>query len=167
VVHHSMVRHDLRQILCPTTTKPIMMTTDGSASSSSLEEGNGDSATIFDEKEAQRVMANPKDRSGEETYFKFRGEEVLKHSGLSYAIVRIAGLNELPSGEFSTVQLQQSNVDLTPVSRSEVADVCASALLNPNARNVCFYMTKTKPGERSLGIDEKASKQFVNLKETT
>jgi len=113
------------------------------------------------------VMANPKNRSGEETYFKFRGEEILKQSGLSYAIVRIAGLNELPSGEFSTVQLQQSNADLTPVSRAEVADVCASALLNPNARNVCFYVTKTKPGERSLGIDEKASKQFVNLKETT
>ena len=28
----------------------------------------------------------------------------------SYAIVRIAGLNELPSGEFSTVELQQVTI---------------------------------------------------------
>jgi len=52
VVHHSMVRHDLRQIVCPTTTtKTRMVATGGSAVwSSAVEEVDGDSATIFDEK---------------------------------------------------------------------------------------------------------------------
>jgi len=152
VVSSAMVRHDLRKILLT----PV----------DSLDEG-ANTATIFDEKEAQKMLTNAKDRSGEETYFKFCGEEILKHSGLSYAIIRIAGLNESPSGEFSTVTIKQSNKDLTPVSRAEVADVCVSALLNPNARNTCFYMTKAKPGERSLDIDEKTSTQFVTLKPET
>jgi len=165
VVKPGMVRHDLRQIQ-PSPSSSLLSSSGDREDGEDAGEGG---KTIFDEREAQRMVDNPKDRSDEETYFKYRGEEILKHSGLSYAIVRIAGLNELPSGEFSTVQLQQSNVDLTPVSRAEVADVCANALSNPNARNVCFYMTKTKPSSLGITIDESQAsrEQFVNLKETT
>jgi len=65
---------------------------------------------------------------------------------LSYSIARISELNELPSGEFSTVRLNQSGDELTPISRAEVADVCVSTLLDPKASNVLFYISKAKVG---------------------
>jgi len=121
-------------------------------------------ASIFDEEEAKRVLENPKDRSGEELYYKYRGEEVLKNSGLQYSICRIPSLNELPSGEFSTLQLKQSNDNLAPVSRAEVAAVCVSALLDPNAVNTCFYLSKGKSGGLNVDSDRGAfSKQFSML----
>jgi len=49
------------------------------------------------------------------------------------------------------------------VSRAEVAAVCVSALLDPYARNVCFYLSKAKPGARVMSIDEKISNQFEAL----
>jgi hypothetical protein len=38
----------------------------------------------------------------------------------------------------------QSNEDLSYVSRAEVAQVCARALVDPNALNKSFYLSKTK-----------------------
>jgi len=142
-VKNKMVRHDLKRII----------------SDSDGEEGEA----LFSDEEAKRVLQNPKDRSGEELYYKYRGEEILKNSGLQYSIIRVPKLNELPSGEFSTIQLKQSNEDLTAVSRAEVAAVCVSALLDPYARNVCFYLSKAKPGARVMSIDEKISNQFEAL----
>ena len=170
-----MVRHDAERIL----------------SDSDGEEGE---SLLINEEEAKRVLQNPKDRSEEELYYKYRGEEVLKNSGLQYSMIRVPSLNELPSGEFSTIQLkqvsklnivdvdqyeyddalladldtcisyiQQSNEDLAAVSRVEVAAVCVSALLDPHARNVCFYLSKAKPGARIMSIDEKISNQFEAL----
>jgi len=126
--------------------------------------GNIESTTLFDEEEAKRVITNKYDRSGEELYYKYCGEEMLKNSGLSYSIIRLPELNELNSGEFSTLQLKQSNDNLTTISRAEVAAVCESALLDPNARNVCFYLTKAKPGDKNIEIDPKLSQQFLRLK---
>jgi len=151
-VKNGMVRHDVKRI-----ESPKMMENEDKVGEI------GGATSLFDEKETKRIMDNPKDRSGEELYFKYRGEEILKNSGLQYSIIRIPTLNELPSGEFSTIQLKQSNDDLTAVSRAEVAAVCVSALLDPNARNVCFYLTKAKPGARKIGMDEKISNQFVGL----
>ena len=142
-VSNEMVRHDLRRIV-------------------SVAGGDEKAGALFDEEEAKRVLQDPKDRSGEELYYKYRGEEILKNSGLQYSIIRIPSLNELPSGEFSTIQLKQSNDSLTAVSRAEVAAVCVSALLDPHARNVCFYMSKAKE-TRVMSIDEKISTQFESL----
>jgi len=63
----------------------------------------------------------------------------------------------------SYLLLRQSNDELTAVSRAEVAAVCVSALLDPRARNVCFYLSKAKPGARVMSIDEKISNQFEAL----
>lgn len=141
-VKEGLVRHDLKRII----------------TSDEKEDGG----SLFDEKEAKRVLQNPKDRSGEELYYKYKGEEILKNSGLQYSIIRVPSLNELPSGEFSTVQLKQTNDQLTSVSRAEVAECVVSALFNPSARNVCFYLSKAKPGSK-VGIDTKISSQFGNL----
>uniref|UniRef100_A0A7S3VCL8 NAD(P)-binding domain-containing protein n=1 Tax=Chaetoceros debilis TaxID=122233 RepID=A0A7S3VCL8_9STRA len=155
---NGMVRHDIRRIQSVDSQQK-----EGSSSSSSEGVGGaGDS--IFDEAEAKRVLENPKDRSGEELYYKYRGEEILKNSGLQYSICRVPTLNELPSGEFSTIQLKKDNDKLTAVSRAEVAAVCVSALLDPNARNSCFYLTKGKSGGARLDSREDAfSDQFSKL----
>jgi hypothetical protein len=137
VIHSSMVKHDARQLLTT--------------------EHDGDSFQIFD---GSSLMA---DRSGEETYFKYRGEEILKNSGLSYAIVRVSGYNESPSGEASTIELKSMNDDVMAVSRADVAQVCASALLDSNALNKSFYMSKTKKKPKNLSVDEDISLKFADL----
>ncbi|CAJ1940585.1 unnamed protein product [Cylindrotheca closterium] len=100
-------------------------------------------------------------RSQEETYYKYRGEEILKKSGLSYTIVRVYGFNEDPSGEVGTIELKKSNQQMSAVSRAEVAQVCVGALLDPNALNKSVCMSK----RRSSGIDdEDISKKFAAVK---
>lgn len=64
VVRNGMVRHDRRQLL----------------SESSSRGEDGDVVQILDEKTLQGM--NTLERSVEETYYKFRGEEILKNSGL-------------------------------------------------------------------------------------
>jgi len=86
IIKSGMIRHDLKRIL-------------------SDDENVGQS--LFDEKEVHSILQDPKKRSGEELYYKYRGEEILKNSGLQYAIIRVPSLNELPSGEFSTIELRQ------------------------------------------------------------
>jgi hypothetical protein len=68
---------------------------------------NAEATTLIDENEAKKIISNPKGRSDEELYYKHCGEEMLKNSGLSYSIMRLPELNELASGEFSTLQLKQ------------------------------------------------------------
>mmetsp|Transcript_30722 Transcript_30722/g.73711 ORF Transcript_30722/g.73711 Transcript_30722/m.73711 type:complete len:137 (-) Transcript_30722:65-475(-) len=131
-----MVRHDRRQIL------------NGEA-----ESGEG---VILDESSFGKsdILV----RSQEETYYKYRGEEILKKSGISYTIVRVSGFNEDPSGEVSTIDLKKSNQQMSPVSRAEVAQVCVGALLDPKALNKSVYMSK----KRSSAIDdEDISKKFA------
>ena len=60
-----MVRHDRRQLL------------------TNEKEEDGD--TLLDEKTLKESITL--ERSAEETYFKFRGEEILKNSGLRYVIL--------------------------------------------------------------------------------
>jgi hypothetical protein len=99
-------------------------------------------------------------RSSEETYYKYRGEEILKRSGLAYAIVRVAGFNEVSFGEASTIKLS-TEPSLEAVSRSDVAQVCALALLDPNALNKSFYMAKSLKAATS--DDENISAKFSRI----
>ena len=90
--------------------------------------GNIESTTLFDEEEAKRVITNKYDRSGKELYYKYCGEEMLKNSGLlSYSIIRLPELNELNSGEFSTLQLKQ--VSTKSIFPSEQYVVCVDTVL--------------------------------------
>jgi hypothetical protein len=133
VVTSQMVRHDARQIV-----------------SDINDASNGGIVKLLDESRLAQATEAKGEPSPEEIYYKYRGEEILKHSGLSYAIIRIAGYNELPSGEDSTIELQPSNQDIlssveqAAVSRAEVAQVCVKVLMDPNALNKSFYMSKTK-----------------------
>lgn len=74
--------------------------------------------------------------------------------------MRVSGYNEILSGEASTIDLKSSNDDIGPVSRADVAQVCVSALLDPNALNKSFYVSKKSGGTRS---DEDMSAKFSAL----
>jgi len=145
VVRSDMIRHDQRKLLLHSSSKDTQ------------EESPGEFVQLLDERTLQSVATM--ERSPEETYYKFRGEEVLKSSGLSYTIVRVAGYNESPSGEASTIDLQSTNNILSPVSRAEAAQVCVSALLDPCALNKSVYMGKRK----GSALDEDISAKFEAL----
>ena len=128
IVRPRMVRHDARQ----------------------LAGFNEDSDTVqLLSRDAQEKMA----RSPEETYYKYRGEDILKKSGLSYCIVRVSGYNESPSSEASTIGFKTENDEVSSVSRSEVAQVCVRALLDPSALNKSFYVTKVTGKSRRIDDD--------------
>ena len=145
VVNDGMVKHDIKRLI----TNPI-------------ESSQHDVISLIDEKEAQKIR-DREDRSAEETYYKYMGEEMIKQSGLSYTIIRVAGYNEKQAGtDSSTVRLQKMNKDIFPVSRADLAQVVASAILEPNACNLVLYMTKSQ----TRGVkDGYLWEKFARLKE--
>lgn len=148
VVRDRMVRHGLRQLTAAVDDEVY----------------GRDAVQLLDESILKTATQDKtgKGRSKEETYFKYRGEEILKRSGLSYTIVRVSEFNESPSGEASTIDLKSSNEGIASVSRAEVAQVCASALLDPNALNKSLYISKTS-GRKSTSKDEDISSKFAKL----
>ena len=144
VVKNGMVLHDQRRLLLN--------------SKEQDDNSSDDFVQILDEKMLQSVVTM--ERSPEEIYFRFRGEEVLKSSGLSYTIVRVAGYNESPSGEASSIDLMKTNHILSPVSRADAAQVCVSALLDPEALNKSVYIGK-RIG--TTARDEDISAKFAAL----
>lgn len=145
IVRNGMVSHQARQLLLH-----------GSSSGS-----GGGAVKLLDED-----MMSVSRQSPEETYFKYRGEEILKSSGLSYAIIRVAGYNESPTAEAATIDLvscPQKERALMAVSRAEVAQVCARALMDPAALNKSFYVSKRKGGIVSSDDDEDMEAKFSAL----
>ena len=70
----------------------------------------------------------------------------------SYCIIRVAGYNEEPTTSSSKLRFKQNNEDVAPVSRADVSQVCVSALLDPDASNVSFYLSKdSSPQQQSFG----------------
>jgi len=88
VVNDAMIKHDLHRLLASSS--------DSTASHS-----------IIDEVRAKKVNEDKMDRSEEETYFKYMGEEMIKQSGLSYTIIRVAGYNANLGTDSSAVRLQK------------------------------------------------------------
>jgi hypothetical protein len=126
VVSNEMVRHAAKQLVA----------TGGRDSENDT--------VILSESTLQSAARNDIGRSPEEVYFKYRGEVIVKNSGLNYAIARVGGFNEVPSSETSTIDLIPLNEEVTPISRAEIAQVCVSALMDVNALNKSFYVTKKK-----------------------
>ncbi len=157
VIRDGMVHHDRKMLLTDDFTESqAQKSSDGDSSSTNA-------ATLLDEKDLQRKSML--ERSPEETYFKYRGEEILIKSGLSYTILRVAGFNELSGSEASTIDLVESNLGtkIVPVSRAEVAQVCVSALLDPCALNKCVYMTKKSVKGKNVLDEEDMSAKFEGI----
>lgn len=144
VVRNGMVQHGSRQLLLDTKTS------------------SDDGYTIFDENQLKSIVENKSSKSPEETYYKYLGEEILKRSGLSYAIVRVAGYSEA-AGEASTIVLKPENTGMALVSRDDVAQVCVEALLDPNALNKSFYLSKKESNQAIVPADEDISAKFSKL----
>ena len=157
VIRDGMVHHERKMLITNDDLDQEQQSESGKENSSS------DAATLLDEKDLQRKSML--ERSPEETYFKYRGEEILIKSGLSYTIIRVAGFNELSGSEASTIDLVQSNAEtkIVPVSRAEVAQVCVSALLDPSALNKCVYMTKKSVAGKNVLDEEDISAKFEGI----
>ena len=125
-----MVRDDLRQIVAAETA------------------GERDSYSIFDEARTDAPSGKETSvRSNEETYFKYKAERILRDSGVNYCIMRVAGFNELPTSASTALRFRQTDDNFGAVSRADVARVCVSALLDPDASNVSFYLSKARDGD--------------------
>ncbi|MEE4185519.1 MAG: SDR family oxidoreductase [Gammaproteobacteria bacterium] len=69
--------------------------------------------------------------------WKFKGEEALRNSGLTYTVVRPGGLVNIPGGEQRLV-FAQGDTTNGRISREDVALICIQALQEPAARNKTF-----------------------------
>jgi hypothetical protein len=139
-VKSSMVRHDSRQLVAA---------------------GAGEESGVVQLLDESRLQAaNDSERTEEEVYYKFRGEDILRKSGLAYSIIRVMNFNESPTGEASTIDLKSSNDEVLDVSRAEVAQICVSALMDPKALNKSFYVSKQGSASSS---DEDISLKFSAL----
>jgi hypothetical protein len=162
VIRDGMVHHQRKILL---TDDEDLLQSHPSKNKNNKQDGGASetSTTLLDEKDLQRK--SKLERSPEETYFKYRGEEILIKSGLCYTIIRVAGFNELSTSEASTIDLVKSNTEtsIVPVSRAEVAQVCVSALLDPCALNKCVYMTKKTVAGKNVLDEEDISAKFEGI----
>ena len=85
VVNDAMIQHTQHRLITST-------------SQSSLTSSHSD--TIY-------MNESKIDRNEEETYFKYMGEEMIKQSGLSYTIIRVAGYNTDLGTDSSVIRLQK------------------------------------------------------------
>jgi len=69
---------------------------------------------------------------------KFKSEEALRNSGISYCIVRSGQFTEQTGGTKALVLEQNSDAENKEISRTDLAEVCVAALQDPRARNVTF-----------------------------
>jgi uncharacterized protein YbjT (DUF2867 family) len=76
--------------------------------------------------------------------WKFRSEEYLRNSGLSYTIIRPGGLHDKPAGEQLIVFEQADIIKITGISRADVAAVCVAAIQYPQAIDKTFEVFAVK-----------------------
>lgn len=151
VVKQSMIRHETRQIV---NEQQQAIITDGLDLLVTEEEVRSDEHQTF-----------------QKAYYKYLGEQILRHSGLSYAVIRTPGFSDLPTSDITTLQLEEALKEHEKselISRSEVADVCVSALLDSNALNKSFYLRKSNSREALRSSFEKdLSEKFSRIKSNT
>jgi len=75
---------------------------------------------------------------------KLRGEDMLRRSGLTYFILRPGELEDRPGGGRIAVSQDLPDEQLTAVSRTDVAEVVVSSLLDPRACNVACTLTSSE-----------------------
>jgi len=92
---------------------------------------------------------HPLNRFGRILEWKFKSEEVLRKSGLEYAIVRAGGLTDAPGGS-QTLLLGQGDHIRGTLSREDLAELCLQALSYPSPSRVTFEaIAEEKTGLRN------------------
>ncbi|KAK9866696.1 hypothetical protein WJX84_008201 [Apatococcus fuscideae] len=76
---------------------------------------------------------------------KFKGEELLRHNGISYTVVRPGGLKNMPGGQEHIIAGQGDTISGS-VSRADVAAVCVAALQSEAAQRVTLELISKPEG---------------------
>ncbi len=88
-------------------------------------------------------------RFGYVAYWKTKGENYLKNSGLSFTIVGPGGFLDEPGGVKGIRIFSRSEYSMGYISREDVATIVVASLTNPDARNKAFaaqYDDTVAPG---------------------
>ncbi|KAG2249322.1 hypothetical protein Bca52824_088950, partial [Brassica carinata] len=98
------------------------------------------------------------------------GEDLIRESGIPYAIVRPCALTEEPAG--ADLIFDQGDNITGKVSRDEVARICIAALESPHALNKTFEVKSTVPFSEPFTVDPENpppekdyNEYFKNLKD--
>lgn len=78
-------------------------------------------------------------------YFKTKGEEVVRESGLSYTIIAPGRVPEEPGGKIGMILLDRKDYKVSQITSGDIAIVSVDALTNPAARGKAFAL-KNEPG---------------------
>ncbi len=86
-------------------------------------------------------LSHPLNHFGGVLEWKFKGEETLRKSGLTYTIVRPGGLMDTP-GKREKLRFFQGDQVLGTISRADLAETCVQALQYAEDMNVTFEVIK-------------------------
>jgi uncharacterized protein YbjT (DUF2867 family) len=78
--------------------------------------------------------------------WKHKGEEVLRRSGLEYAVIRPGGLKDTPGGKRRLI-FSQGDQLMGMISRSDLAEICLQALQYPHPINLTFEVIESDLGQ--------------------
>lgn len=88
-----------------------------------------------------------------EVYWKYKGEEALKNSGVPYSILRVEGF--IPGGARSGKIELRDDGKAEKVTRIDVADAVVKCLGDETATNKVFYVGRGTGGGAKVSIVEK------------
>jgi uncharacterized protein YbjT (DUF2867 family) len=86
-------------------------------------------------------------RFGYVAYWKTKGEQHLKDSGLSFTIVGPGGYMDAPAGENGVRIFSRSEFSMGYISREDVAAIVVASMTDPDARNKAFAAQTDKSVE--------------------
>lgn len=89
---------------------------------------------------------HPMNHFGKILEWKFKGEEVLRQSGLEYVIIRPGGLMDTPGGERKLVFSQGDRL-LGMISRTDLAEICLMAVQYPQPLHMTFEVIEAERKE--------------------
>ncbi|XP_050223646.1 protein HIGH CHLOROPHYLL FLUORESCENCE PHENOTYPE 173, chloroplastic [Mercurialis annua] len=102
--------------------------------------------------------------------FKLKGEDLIRESGIPYAIVRPCALTEEPAG--ADLIFDQGDNITGKISREEIARICVAALESPFALDKTFEVKSVVPFSEPFTVDPKNpppekdyNEYFKNLKD--
>eukprot|EP00178_Gracilaria_changii_P021145 TRINITY_DN62997_c0_g1_i1.p1 TRINITY_DN62997_c0_g1~~TRINITY_DN62997_c0_g1_i1.p1 ORF type:complete len:542 (+),score=132.96 TRINITY_DN62997_c0_g1_i1:76-1626(+) len=115
----------------------------------------------LDERELREAAA-----SRDVSACKYLAERRLRNSGLTYCIVRPGSFTQQPGGN-KAIMLEQDGDVSGAISRADVAEICASSLLDPRACNVTFDAFESMYAPSAMLPREDVSSMLGRLRPNT
>jgi len=92
-------------------------------------------------------------RFGYVAYWKTKGEDYLKASGVPFTIVGPTGFVEGPGGELGIRIVSRTEYKMGTIRRSDVAAVTVESLNNPDAIGKSFFVENSEAGDKETWPD--------------